>query len=90
MSDPPGVTPAAWSCGGCVPPRASRPTEEAISNPTRWAVWPDEEVTYVDRESGEPVDEDAIDFYTEHHPEQEAEEGLRHVSTVIEKAEVSS
>jgi ParB family chromosome partitioning protein len=47
-------------------------------------VWLDEEATYVDRESGEPVDEDSIDFYTEHHPEQEAEEG--HMSTVIEKA----
>jgi ParB family chromosome partitioning protein len=82
----------AWRDTSCVElrwlrtPEGQEVTEEAISNPAHWAVWLDEEATYVDRESGEPVDEDSIDFYTEHHPEQEAEEGLRHVSTVIEKA----
>jgi ParB family chromosome partitioning protein len=49
-------------------------------------VWLDEDVTYVDRPSGEPVDEDSIDFSTEHHPDRQAEEGLRAFSMVIEKA----
>jgi ParB family chromosome partitioning protein len=82
----------AWRDTDCVElrwlrtPEGQQITEEAISNPAHWAVWLDEEVTYVDRQSGEPVDEDAIDFYTEHHPERQPEEGLRHFSTVIEKA----
>ena len=60
-------------------------TEETITNPAHWAVWIDEEAAFVDRETGEPVDEDSIDFHTEHHPDEPAEEGLRHFSTVIEK-----
>jgi hypothetical protein len=82
----------AWRDTDCVELRWLRTqdgqqvTEEAISNPAHWAVWLDEVVIYVDRQSGEPVDEDSIDFYTEHHPEQQSEEGLRHFSTVIEKA----
>lgn len=82
----------AWRDTNCVElrwlrtPEGQQATEEAISNPAHWAVWLDEEVTYVDRQSGEPVDEDSIDFYTEHHREHEADEGLRHFSTVIEKA----
>jgi ParB family chromosome partitioning protein len=82
----------AWRDTHCVElrwlrtPDGQQVTEEAISNPAHWAIWLDEEVTYVDRQSGEPVDEDAIDFYTEHHPERQPEEGLRHFSTVIEKA----
>jgi ParB family chromosome partitioning protein len=67
-------------------PDGQQATEEAISNPAHWAVWLDEEAAYVDRQSGEPVDEDSIDFFTQHHPERRPEEGLRHFSTVIEKA----
>ena len=82
----------AWRDTNCVElrwlrsPEGQQATEEAISSPAHWAVWLDEEVTYIDRQSGEPVDEDSIDFSTEHHPEQQPEEGLRAFSTVIEKA----
>jgi ParB family chromosome partitioning protein len=82
----------AWRDTNCVElrwlrtPEGQQVTEEAISDPAHWAVWLDEDVNYVDRQSGDPVDEDSIDFYTEHHPEQQPEEGLRHFSTVIEKA----
>jgi ParB family chromosome partitioning protein len=82
----------AWRDTNCVElrwlrtPEGQKVTEEAISDPAHWAVWLDEDVNYVDRQSGDPVDEDSIDFYTEHHPEQEPEEGLRLFSTVIEKA----
>jgi ParB family transcriptional regulator, chromosome partitioning protein len=82
----------AWRDTNCVELRWLRTgdgqqvTEEAISNPAHWAVWLDEEVAYIDRQSGEPVDDDSIDFDTEYHPDREPEEGLRHFSTVIEKA----
>jgi ParB family chromosome partitioning protein len=82
----------AWRDTQCVElrwlrtPDGRQATQEAISNPAHWAVWLEEEVDYVDRQSGEPVDEDSIDFDTQHHPERQAEEGLRHFSTVIEKA----
>ena len=85
MSDP------AWRDTRCVELRWLRTaegnevTEEAITNPAHWAVWLDEEAAFVDRETGELVDEDSIDFHTEHHPDEQAEEGLRHFSTVIEK-----
>jgi ParB family transcriptional regulator, chromosome partitioning protein len=61
-------------------------TEEAISDPAHWAVWLEEQAAYVDRESGEPVDEDWIDFDTAYHPDRQPEDGLRHFSTVIETA----
>lgn len=59
-------------------------TEEAITNPAHWAVWLDEEMGFVDRTTGERVDEDSIDFMTEEDPDAQPEEGLRHFSTVLE------
>jgi ParB family chromosome partitioning protein len=59
-------------------------TEDAITDPTHWAVWLDEEIGFVDRETGERVEEDCIDFATEDDPNAQAEEGLRHFSTVHE------
>jgi ParB family transcriptional regulator, chromosome partitioning protein len=82
----------AWRDTACVELRwlhtadGQQATEEAISDPAHWAVWLDEEVDYVDRDTGEAVDEDSIDFFTEHHAEREPEEGLRAFSTVIETA----
>ena len=67
-------------------PEGDEVTEEAITNPAHWAVRLEEEVAFVDRETGEPVEEDSIDFATEDDPRREAEEGLRHFSTVQEKA----
>jgi ParB family chromosome partitioning protein len=81
----------AWRDTSCVELRWLRAaegdtvTEDAITNPAHWAVWLDEEIAFVDRETGERVDEDAIDFATEDDPNAEAEEGLRHFSTVTEK-----
>jgi ParB family chromosome partitioning protein len=59
-------------------------TEEAITDPAHWAVWPDEEIGFVDRATGERVDEGCIDFATKDDPNAQAEEGLRHFSTVHE------
>lgn len=69
----------------CLPSTYGDCREEAVTNPAHWAVWLDEEVAFVDRETGERVDEDAIDFATEDDPKRDAEEGLRHFSTVMEK-----
>ena len=81
----------AWRDASCVELRWLRTaegnevTEDAITNPAHWAVWLEEDAAFVDRETGEPVDEDTIDFHTEHHPNEQADEGLRRFSTVIEK-----
>ena len=81
----------AWRDASCVELRWLRTaegnevTEEAITNPAHWAVWLEEDAAFVDRETGEPVDEDTIDFHTEHHANEQADEGLRRFSTVIEK-----
>lgn len=66
-------------------PEGQPVTEDAISNPAHWAVLLDEEIGFVDRESGETVEEDSIDWATEDDAEPKADEGLRHFSTVIEK-----
>ena len=64
----------AWRDTICVELRGLRTadgdpvTEEGVTNPAHWAVWLDEEVAFVDRETGERVDEDAIDFATEDDP----------------------
>ena len=47
-------------------------------------MWLDEEIGFVDRETGERVDENSVDFATEDDPNAPAEEGLRHFSTVLE------
>jgi ParB family chromosome partitioning protein len=80
----------AWRDTSCVELRWLRTadgntvTEEAITNPAHWAVWLDEEIGFVDRETGERVEEDCIDFATEDDANAQAEEGLRHFSTVHE------
>ena len=82
----------AWRDTSCIElrwlrtPEGDAVTEAAVTNPAHWAVRLEEEVAFVDRETGEPVDEDLIDFNTEDDPTAEADEGLRHFSTVIQKA----
>ena len=64
------------------------PTEvdpASSGNPGAWAVWLDEYVEYADRESGETVDEDAVDWDTEGDPDAVPEDGLRHGDSVIER-----
>lgn len=53
--------------------------------PQAWAVWLDEYVEYADRESGEVVEEDAVDWDTEGDPGAVPEDGLRHADTVVER-----
>ncbi|GAT12124.1 ParB N-terminal domain-containing protein [Mycolicibacterium novocastrense] len=80
----------AWRDTSCVELRWLRTadgeavTEDEITDPAHWAVWLDEEMGFVDRATGERVDEDCIDFATEDDLNAEAEEGLRHFSTVLE------
>ncbi len=53
-------------------------------DPERWAVMLVETVAFSDRDTGEPVDAESIDFDTEYDDDAEAEEGKRHFSTVTE------
>ncbi|WP_273735457.1 ParB/RepB/Spo0J family partition protein [Mycolicibacterium septicum] len=54
-------------------------------SPQAWAVWLDEYVEYADRDSGEVVEEDAVDWNTEGDPGAVPEDGLRHADTVVER-----
>lgn len=58
--------------------------DDAVTNPAHWAVLLYESSGYVDTESGEAVDEDAVDWDTEDDAEATPAEGLRHASTVKE------
>ncbi|KAA8880373.1 hypothetical protein F3087_41620 [Nocardia colli] len=52
--------------------------------PQRWAVYCDllDDVAIVDRETGEPVDPDTVDWATERYPDATPAEGLRHANEV--------
>jgi ParB family chromosome partitioning protein len=58
--------------------------ETAVTNPAHWAVKLTEENAILDAETGEPVEENAVDWDTENDPEATPAEGLRHANTVIE------
>ena len=75
------------SCATCVP-RWSQATEE-VTDPTHWAVLMVEEVQLVAADTGDPVDDDDVDWSTEHHPEREPREGHRHAAGVVEKTVLS-
>jgi ParB family chromosome partitioning protein len=47
-------------------------------------VWLTDYVAFVDRTTGEAVDEGDVDWETQDKPERQAEEGLRHASSVTE------
>ncbi|QBS44930.1 ParB/Srx family N-terminal domain-containing protein [Nocardia sp. CS682] len=57
------------------------------AEPQRWAVYCDllEDVATVDRETGEPVDPDIVDWATERYPEAEPADGLRHAREVEQR-----
>ena len=61
-------------------------TDERVAemDPRHWAVWLDSAEAYIDTATGEPVDEDEIDFDTADDPSMEPAEGYRHVRTVSE------
>ncbi|MFB8281202.1 ParB/RepB/Spo0J family partition protein [Nocardia colli] len=52
--------------------------------PQQWAVYCDllDEVATLDRETGEPVDPDTVDWATERYPDAEPADGLRHAREV--------
>lgn len=66
-------------------PDSQEATVDAVTDPSQWSVHLVEETYYSDSATGEPVDEDEIDWSTEHHPQREPDEGLRHAATVVER-----
>ena len=60
-------------------------TEAVVTDPSRWAVFMVEEIVLVDATNGEPVDEDEVDWSTEHHSDRQPAEGTRHADSVVEK-----
>jgi ParB family chromosome partitioning protein len=63
-----------------------RVPDDFEKKPEHWAVYLTDECALVDKVTGEPVEDGDIDWDTENDDEAEPAEGLRHVSTVIEKA----
>ena len=59
-------------------------TQAAITNPAHWAVLLDEDTGWADRDSGELVDEEGIDWSTEGNPDATPAEGMRHADSVVE------
>ena len=60
-------------------------TEAVVTDPSRWAVFMVEDTVFVDATNGEPVDEDEVDWSTEHHSDRQPAEGTRHADSVVEK-----
>jgi ParB family chromosome partitioning protein len=58
--------------------------ESAIKNPANWAITLSDEAVFTDSD-GNPVNESLIDWSTEDDPEAEAEEGMLHCDSVVEK-----
>lgn len=56
----------------------------AAMDPQHWAVWLGSQEAYVDAETGEPVDEEDIDFDTADDPDLEPADDLRHFRSVTE------
>jgi ParB family chromosome partitioning protein len=68
-------------------PDGDEATEAVVTDPAHWAVFMIEDTLLVDAASGKPVNEDEVDWSTEHHPDREPAEGTRHADTVVEKVE---
>jgi hypothetical protein len=81
--------PQSWD-EACIPLRylvtagGTEADEQAVTNPAQWAVLLYEDTALCDVESGDQVDEDAVDFDTEDQPDATPAEGLRHANTVTE------
>lgn len=56
----------------------------AVTVPGQWAVLVREDQVLTDKETGELVDEDDVDWETEGRPDATPDEGLRHADTVLE------
>lgn len=57
---------------------------EAVADPKHWAVLIDEESVITDKETGEVIPEEEVDWGTEDRPEAIPQEGYRHVDSIIE------
>ena len=81
--------PASWD-EACIPLRyllnsdGSDADEQAVTEPSHWAVLLYEDTALCDAETGEVVDEDSVDFDTQDQPDAIPAEGLRHANTVTE------
>lgn len=60
--------------------------ESAVKNPSNWAITLSDEAVFTDLE-GNPVNESLIDWSTETDPEAQAEEGMLHCDSILEKIE---
>ena len=60
-------------------------TEEQVVPGPHWAAWLSEGIAYFDKETGERVDEDDLDYDTKWNRDDAAEDGLRHYDSVVEK-----
>jgi ParB family chromosome partitioning protein len=58
--------------------------DNAVTDPAHWAVLLYEDTALCDVDTGEIVDEEAVDWDTEHQPDAEPADGLRHAKTVTE------
>jgi ParB family chromosome partitioning protein len=58
--------------------------EEAVTNPAHWAVLLYEDTALVDVETGQPVDEQSVDWNTDGDAEAVAAEGMRHADSVTD------
>lgn len=59
-------------------------TEAAVVGPAHWAVFMVEDSVLADAETGEAVDEDDVDWSTQHQPDREPAEDTRHANTVVD------
>ena len=75
---------------GCIPlhylvtAEGAEADERAVTNPAHWAVLLYEDTALCDVDTGEIVDDEAVDWDTEDQPDAEPAEGLRHAKTVAE------
>lgn len=81
--------PQSWD-EACIPLRhlvtagGTEADEQAVTNPAQWAVLLYEDTALCDVQTGEQVDEDAVDWDSEDQPDATPAEGLRHANTVTE------
>ena len=79
-----------WRDLGCVGLRylttaeGGEVTEDMIVPGPLWAAWLSEGPAFFDKETGQRVDEDDLDYDTKWNRDEEAEEGMRHYNSVME------
>ena len=81
--------PQSWDAA-CIPlshlvtAEGNAADEQAVTDPAHWAVLLYEDTALCDVQTGELVDEDAVDWNTDDQPDATPAEGLRHTNTVTE------